>query len=144
MQHTTSADGLVGIFEPSILVPAQFFAGLRHKAPAEGERRLMLAILEDAIECFQKHLWATDRKHRQLHDAAELWFLADEPGWLFSFVNICAAFEIHPASLRQGLLDWKTRQLAGPAGQRSASAQPLSWKRKRVPHHSQEVDTFPL
>ena len=54
MQHTTSADGLVGIFEPSILVPAQFFAGLRHKAPAEGERRLMLAILEDAIECFQK------------------------------------------------------------------------------------------
>ena len=32
----TSVDGLVGIFEPSILVPAQFFAGLRHKAPAEG------------------------------------------------------------------------------------------------------------
>ncbi|MCE2485601.1 MAG: hypothetical protein J4F42_08825 [Desulfurellaceae bacterium] len=126
MQHPTSADGLVAIFEPSVLVPVQFFAGLRHKAPAEGERRLMLAILEDAIECFQKHLWATDRKHRQLHDAAELWFLADEPGWLFSFVNICAAFEIHPSSLRQGLLDWKTRQLAGRAGQRSASAPLLS------------------
>ena len=126
MQHTTSADGLAAIFEPSILVPAQFFAGLRHKAPAEGQRRLMLAILEDAIECFQKHLWATDRKHRQLHDEAEQWFLADEPGWLFSFVNICAAFEIHPSSLRQGLLDWKTRQLAGRAGQRGAATQLLA------------------
>jgi hypothetical protein len=116
MQHTNSADGAVSIFEPSVLLPIQFFAGLRQKAPAEGERRLMLAILEDAIECFQKHLWATDRKRRQLHDEAELWFLADDSDWLFSFVNICEVFEIHPVFLRQGLLAWKTRQLAGRAG----------------------------
>lgn len=112
MQHTHSVESRVAIFEPSILLPVQFFAGLRQKASAEGERRLMLAILEDAIECFQKHLWATDRKHRQLHDEAELWFLAEDPGWLFSFVNICDAFEIQPVFLRQGLLAWKTRQLA--------------------------------
>lgn len=116
MQHTYRADGPVPFFEPSILLPVQFFADLRQKAPAEGERRLMLAILEDAIECFQKHLWATDRRHRQLHDEAEVWFLADEPGWLFSFVNICEAFEINPVFFRRGLLAWKTRHLAERAG----------------------------
>ena len=116
MQHTQRADSPVTFFEPSVLLPVQFFAGLCQKAPAEGERRLMLAVLGDAIECFQKHLWATDRQHRGLHDEAELWFLADEPGWLFSFVSICEACDINPAFLREGLLAWKTRQLSGQAG----------------------------
>ena len=85
---------------------------MRQKAEADGERRLMFAILEDAIECFQKHLWAEDNKRRQLHLDAESWFLEDDPSWLFSFVNICDVFEIHPVFLRQGLLTWKTKQLS--------------------------------
>ncbi len=116
MQHPSRTNSSVTIFEPSILLPVQFFAGLGQQVPAEGQRRLMLAILEDATECFQKHLWATDHKRRQLHDEAEQWFLADDPNWLFSFVNICEAFEIHPVLFRQSLLAWKTRQLTGRGG----------------------------
>ncbi len=111
MQQIGLVDGAVSIFEPSTLLPAQFFAALRQKAEADGERRLMFAILKDAIECFQKHLWATDNKRRQLHHDAESWFLEDDSSWLFSFVNICDVFEIQPVFLCQGLLAWKTKQL---------------------------------
>ena len=112
MQQMSLIDGAASIFEPSTLLPSQFFATLRQKAEADGERRLMFAILEDAIECFQKHLLAEENKRRQLHIDAELWFLEDDPNWLFSFVNICDVFEIHPVFLRRGLLAWKTKQLA--------------------------------
>jgi len=112
MQQMSLIDGAASIFEPSTLLPSQFFASLRQKAEADGERRLMFAILEDAIECFQKHLLAEENKRRQLHIDAELWFLEDDPSWLFSFVNICDVFEIHPVFLRRGLLAWKTKQLA--------------------------------
>ncbi len=112
MQQMGLIYGAASIFEPSTLLPSQFFAAMRQKAEADGERRLMFAILEDAIECFQKHLWAEDHKRRQLHLDAESWFLEDDPSWLFSFVNICDVFEIHPVFLRQGLLAWKTKQLA--------------------------------
>ena len=112
MQQMSLIDGAASIFEPSTLLPSHFFASLRQKAEADGERRLMFAILEDAIECFQKHLLAEENKRRQLHIDAELWFLEDDPNWLFSFVNICDVFEIHPVFLRRGLLAWKTKQLA--------------------------------
>ena len=112
MQNRSSTDGVLSIFEPSTLLPTQFFAALKQKAEADGERRLMLAILEDAIECYQKHVLATENKAYQLHNEAEAWFLEDDPTWLFSFVNICEVFDIHPVSLRQGLLNWKTQKLA--------------------------------
>lgn len=100
------------LFQPETLLPAQFFAALRQKARAQGERRLMVAILEDAVECFQKHFWARDNRGRQLHADAEQWLLSDDTTWLFSFVNICDILGIHPLFLRRGLVQWKAQQFA--------------------------------
>jgi hypothetical protein len=107
-----TAEAGTSLFQPDLLLPAQFFAALKQKAQACGERRLMVAILEDAVVCFQKHLWATDGRSRQLGAEAERWFLSDDSSWPFSFVNICEALDIHPLFLRRGLLTWKAQQLA--------------------------------
>jgi hypothetical protein len=107
------ADAPTTIFQPETLLPTQFFAALRQKTPARGEHRLMAAILEDAVECFQKHLWATDSRGRQLRANAEQWLLSDDTSWLFSFVNICDTLGIHPVFLRRGLTQWQAQQLAG-------------------------------
>src|SRR5437867_5914304 len=112
MKEKFIADAGTSLFQPDLLLPAQFFAALKQKAHACGERRLMVAILEDAVVCFQKHLWAADSRSRQLGAEAERWFLSDDNSWPFSFVNICETLDIHPLFLRRGLLTWKAQQLA--------------------------------
>jgi hypothetical protein len=119
MKEKLIADAGASLFQPDSLLPAQYFAALRQKAQACGERRLMIAILEDAVECFQKHLWATDSRSRHLRNEAEKWFLSDDASWPFSFVNICEALDIHPLFLRRGLLRWKAQQLARSQAQLS-------------------------
>ncbi|HJY79537.1 MAG TPA: hypothetical protein VKK81_00410 [Candidatus Binatia bacterium] len=112
MKEKLIADAGISLFQPDSLLPSQFFVALKHKAHACGEHRLMLAILEDAVDCFQKYMWATDSRSRHLGTEAEKWFLSEDDSWPFSFVNICHALDLHPEFLRRGLLEWKARQLA--------------------------------
>src|SRR5512141_2804831 len=97
------------LFQPDILLPSQFFVTLRRKGPQEPERRLVVAILEDAVECFHKHLFARDYKARQLFEDAEMWILSEDRDWPFSFENICELLDLNPQYLRRGLVTWKER-----------------------------------
>ena len=73
----------------------------------EGEEKLMLAVLSDAIELFQKHVLSQDEKGRNLFREVEEWFLEKENDQLFSFEYICETLELHPDYIRQGLISWK-------------------------------------
>ena len=42
------------LFQPDTLLPDQYLDTYRRKVHLEPEKKLMLAILEDAIACFQK------------------------------------------------------------------------------------------
>jgi hypothetical protein len=87
----------------------------------EGEKRLMLALLENAIEDFQKYALANDTVEKELFQEAEVWFLAVDNDSLFSFENICEYLQINSNYLRQGLLRWKTAQRKGHPRQSAAS-----------------------
>ncbi len=67
------------------------------------EKQLMLAVLLDAVECYQQY--AGDETNRLFKDTEE-WIFADDNEWLFSFINICEAMDIAPNYLRKGLLQW--------------------------------------
>ncbi len=99
------------------IVPETVLANQWHpKRRANGERRLCLAILEEALECLKLHAdcnasWSTrtrtyDRSVNRSRIAREAmdWILseADHP---FSFRFICAMLEIEP--------DWFRRKLRG-------------------------------
>jgi len=73
----------------------------------EGEEKLMLAVLSDAIELFQKHVLSKDESGKNLFREVEEWFLEKESDQLFSFEYICETLEIHPDYIRQGLISWK-------------------------------------
>jgi len=111
MKDQRVTDGGAGVFQPDFLLPLQFFTGTRGKGCAEGERRLMFAILEDAVDCFQKYLGTKESRGRLLCSDAEEWLMSDDRSWLFSFVNVCEVLGLQPDFIRQGLLDWKTKQL---------------------------------
>ena len=100
------------VFELDAMLPSQFFAVLRRKPPAGPEYLLAAAVLEDAIECFQKHCDARDNKTRKLYEDAAEWIASDDREWPFSYVNICEVLDLHPEYLRNGLRLW--RENRGP------------------------------
>ena len=109
----TLDDRYAGVLVPDTLLPSQFFAALRQKSRMDGEHRLMVAVLEDGLNCFQKHINATDPKQRQLFLDAEEWIMSDDQSWFFSFVNVCDTLKLDPDYVREGLLKWRDAQRLG-------------------------------
>jgi hypothetical protein len=72
----------------------------------------MLAVLEDAIGCFQNFVCATTTDRRNGFLEAEKWFNEEESEWIFSFENICDVLRLDPQYLRQELISWKGKRLA--------------------------------
>jgi hypothetical protein len=85
-----------------MLLSAEYREVFRRHA-LDPEKRLMLAILEDAVKCFQA--WAGGPSESCV--TAEAWILRDDPEWPFSFDNVCEFLEIDPYYLRSGLVRWK-------------------------------------
>ena len=56
---------IISLFKPDMLLPALYLENFRRKTPVEPERRLMLAVLEDAINCFQANLVAQSKRGKK-------------------------------------------------------------------------------
>lgn len=106
-------ESIEGLFQPDILAPAQFFDGLKKEQARAPERDLALAMLEDAVMCFQKYLKSTREKERHIFTETEEWFLSDDRDWVFSFTNLCDFLGLDPEFLRKGLFRWKDAALSG-------------------------------
>jgi hypothetical protein len=99
----------VGVFEPDILNEAVVGRGAWRAGPPE--RRLMVAVLTDAIECFQKNLSASNSRRRRLFIEAEMWIRSEDITWPFSFRNICDILGVDADALRERTEAWKQHQL---------------------------------
>jgi hypothetical protein len=101
------------------------------KTLREGEERLMLAVLESAVEDFQKYVLARKPSGKKLFQQAEEWFLEKDSDELFSFENICDTLGLHPDPIRKGLLVWKEAKLklssveGHPAGRPKLARSPV-------------------
>jgi hypothetical protein len=81
----------------------------------EGEEKLMVAVLESAVEDFQKYIFARSTAGKKLFQQAEEWFLDKDSEELFSFKGICETLGLHPDHIRKGLLVWKEARLKTPS-----------------------------
>jgi hypothetical protein len=97
---------------PELVLPAQFHSGFRNDASLRPEKRLMLAVLEEAVGDFQRWVAATGAEGQRLFCEAEDWLASDDTEWPFSFLNICQALGLEPAYLRGGLRRWRDAQRA--------------------------------
>lgn len=96
--------------EPDTMVPSQYFDGVGSDAAFQPEKRLMLAVLEEAVATFQRHV-TSDSDHSQLLvEEVESWASGADADWPFSFENICNALDIEPEFLRTGMVRWKESQ----------------------------------
>jgi hypothetical protein len=115
-RDVTAEDRVQELFQPDTLLPSQYFDRIRRRASSDGERRLMVAILEDAVDVYRKQAGARDRKRRQLFEDAEAWIESPDKGWLYAYENICDVLGIDAGYLRKGLRVWKQR-VGGDRGQ---------------------------
>ena len=119
-EKETLDERLPALFEPDTLLPIQYFEAMRRKHLLEGEKRLILSVLEDAIECFMKCMDSATNKGQRLYREADEWIALEDKFWVFSFDNVCDMLDINPEYMRRGLRDWKQRKLE--AMQRAAEA----------------------
>jgi hypothetical protein len=97
-------------FEPEAILPAQLFANGRMDASAMPEKRLLLAVLEEAVVTYQRYVTSTRRRGQRLFREAEEWVVSDDASWPCSFRNVCDVLGFDVDYLRQGLLRWRDRQ----------------------------------
>jgi hypothetical protein len=95
------------LFGPDTLLPAQYFDRVGADAAFQPEKRLMLAVLEEAIATFQRHAMLHTRRSERLVEEVEEWVSGASGEWPFSFDNICAALDLDAEYLRAGMNRWK-------------------------------------
>jgi hypothetical protein len=109
-------DRMADLFQPDIMLASQFFDRLRRRSEYVGERRLMIAVLEDAIDVYRKQAAAKDGHGRNLFNETEEWFEAHDHSWLYGFENICDVLDLDAEYIRRGLHGVKARARSGQAG----------------------------
>ena len=102
-----------GLGEPMTVLPGQLIAsgGLAGAPQVEGERRLLIAVLEDALHCFQKYAGAVDRRGRQRFVEAEEWFMEPDSKAKLTFEYICETGGLDADSIRANLRRWCEKRL---------------------------------
>lgn len=94
------AEVAMDLFEPHVILPAQLLTPSKELTP---ERRLMAAVLADAVWCVEKYSSPTDARGRRLFLKAKQWLLASEPHWPYSFESICAVLDLDANAVRHRL-----------------------------------------
>lgn len=107
-------DSIAGdLFASDALLPEQYYD--THSKALEPERRLMLALLVDAVRCYQTGVTAPGGSHTRLFLEAERWLFTARRDAAFAFEDICDVLEIDPGYFRRGLRHWRARRLANQA-----------------------------
>lgn len=92
-----------GMFLPDVLLPSQHVRGDDRTA----EKRLMFAVLESAV--FSIGLPRPTVMPRVIDmqaagpEAAMAWFMDDDRGWPYSFVNVCDVLDLDVDAVRAGV-----------------------------------------
>jgi hypothetical protein len=113
-ENVLAEETVTSLLGPEVILPIQFREQVSLRHTDRGEKRLMLAVLEEAVGTFQRHVDAKSRHGQRVFREAEEWLWSNETTWPFAFENICHALEIEPAFLRGGLARWKQAQLKEP------------------------------
>jgi hypothetical protein len=125
MQLETSA--IDSIMIPDALTPGQYYDSIRSDdSSVRPIKRLMLAVLEDAMRCYQAYASSRNRAQRRLFLEAEAWFVDRTSDGAFSFETVCETLGIEPTGLRRGLRRWRVQQLDGMNPRRLARRSPVT------------------
>lgn len=105
-------DPIISMLEPDTLTSYQYLDRWRSAGHLEPERRLMLAVLQEAVDCYQENVFQRGRKQEELYKDAEAWLFSDDRELLFSFLNLCEILGFDADYLRSGLMRWRDHEIS--------------------------------
>lgn len=100
----------VTLFDADGVDADQYTDTIQRKTPLEPEKHLLLAILEDALACYRKNVFARTAKKQAVFRDAEEWIFAQDDERFLGFETVCSVLGIEPSYLRRGLREWKSRR----------------------------------
>jgi hypothetical protein len=88
------------------------------------ELRLRLAVLENAVRDFQRHLSAHDERGERRLRNAERWFASADRCEPYGFERVCATLGVDANVVRGNLAHWRAEQFVRDARR---------WLERRIP-----------
>jgi hypothetical protein len=108
---------------PLLCLPEQFFTEAVHsEAHWSGTRRLLFAVLQDAVACWFRYRNTRSSQGRELFREIRDWFLTKNRDSLYAFESICMHLNLDADYFRRGLMgqttfqehkEWTTNQRSG-------------------------------
>jgi len=101
------------LFGGNAILPAQFYEARPGAARVEPLRRLMVAVLVDAVRCFQTKSEARNRAGLQEFAEVRSWIFSNDETGIFAFKSVCDLLKIDPGTVRKWLLRWQEGRASG-------------------------------
>lgn len=112
-----------GLLHPDASLPAQYwdtFAGSAEIAP---EKRLLIAVLEEAIKSYRALVFTGGRRFAEVEE----WLLSDDNCYTFSFCSICDILGLSATRVRKSLRIWAASEALRPAETPRRAAPPAPY-----------------
>jgi hypothetical protein len=100
-------------------------------AALQPERRLMMAVLEDAIRVLLDHRVRFDGRVPTLVLECQEWIAGDDRDWPYSFVNICEALNLDVDRTRK-LVGRRRRELDATRGAQEEPLDLSGWRDRKA------------
>jgi len=98
--------------DSEVILPEQYFVHGGEDPRSEPARRLMLAVLEDALLTLGSHWRSRSRHARRIVAEVEVWFASNSRADPFAFGSICDVLGLDPAYIRDAIRGWKEQRTA--------------------------------
>lgn len=119
------------LIEPDVMLPEQM--GLAGVVAHQPERRLMLAVLEEAVQTVMRYGGDQRVRAQRLVRDVDHWIDARNPDGVFSFAHVCAVLGLDPVAMRRGIRRMMTKPNDRPATRtRLSLARRMAGERHRV------------
>lgn len=93
-------DGLATLLQTESILPTQYWGAAPADERSAPERRLLLAILEDALITLLQHRHRDDLASRRLVVETQKWIASDRHTSAFDFAGLCDILGIEPSYIR--------------------------------------------
>jgi hypothetical protein len=97
--------------QPDVLCVHEYLHVYQCRPAETPERRLLAALLRDAIDCYLRDCHAKNRHRKRSFREAEEWFFGSGGDGIFSLESVCGILNIDPGYVRRSLLRQKDKDL---------------------------------